>query len=135
MLQYQPEVSKFVRDLFEERMGWWTRQNFRNEAQCSDEVIVKKAILCALLHGCEDQQFKAMLQNIEERKKSKSSSYFVNLAKELDLVVPRLSGLPLLLLPFARPVKIGEVELEKEWAKIKKIKSQLEPQGTWAWRK
>ena len=128
-------MSKFVRDLFEERMGWWTRQNFRNEAQCSDEVIVKKAILCALLHGCEDQQFKAMLQNIEERKKSKSSSYFVNLAKELDLVVPRLSGLPLLLLPFARPVKIGEVELEKEWAKIKKIKSQLEPQGTWAWRK
>ena len=70
-------MSKFARDLFEERMGWWTRQNFRNEAQCSDEVIVKKAIICALLHGCEDQQFKAMLQNIEERKKKvKQSNIF-----------------------------------------------------------
>ena len=113
-------MSKFARDLFEERMGWWTRQNFRNEAQCSDEVIVKKAIIYALLHGCEDQRFKAMSQNIEERKKSKSSSYFVNLAKELDSVVPRLAGLPPLLLPFARPVKIGEMELEKERARINK---------------
>ena len=120
-----PKAITFTRQLFEHRIGWWAKQNFRNEAQCSDEVIVKKAIVCAILHGCDEQMFKVMSQNIEERKISSRSSYFVNLAKELDSVVMRLNS-PLLEQTLTRPVKFDKIELREEWVKIRKIKSELE---------
>ena len=123
-----PEVATYARQLFEDRIGWWSKQNFRNEAQCSDEVIVKKAIVSALLHGCEEQRFKVMSQNIDLRKiSSASSSYFVNLAKELDSVVMRLNS-PLLIQSLTRPVKFDKMELKEEWAKVRIIKSELESQ-------
>ena len=110
-----PEVAKFARQLFEDRIGWWSKQNFRNEAQCSNEVLVKKAIVSAVLHGCDEQGFKVMSQNIEERKiSSASSSYFVNLAKELGSVVMRLKNTPLLIQPLTRTVKFDKIELKEE---------------------
>ena len=90
--------------------------------------LSKKAIVSAMLHGCDEQRFKVMSQNIEERKiSSASSSYFVNLAKELDSVVMRLKA-PLLIQPLTRPVKFDKMELKEEWAKIRIIKSELELQ-------
>ena len=122
-----PDVTTFTRDLYRDRNGWWSKQNFRNEAQCSDEVIVKKAIICVMLHGCEEPRFKTILQNIEERKTSAKSSYFVNLAKELDSVVSRITS-PLLT-SFSRPILVSKSELREEWAKIKMIRATQEPQG------
>ena len=122
-----PEVTTFARDLFKDRMGWWSKQNFRCEAQWSDEVIVKKAIICALLHSTEDQRFNTMALDIEERKRSTRSAYFVNLARELDSIVPRISA-PLLP-SVARPIILDEMRLRDEWAKIKTIKLQQEPEG------
>ena len=122
-----PEVTTFARELFKDRMGWWSKQHFRSEAQYSDEVIVKKAIICALLHSSEDQRFKALALKIEERKKSASSAYFVNLARELDSVLPKISA-PLLP-SVARPIILDEMRLRQEWEKIKTIKLQLEPEG------
>ena len=121
------EVSTFVVALFKERMGWWSKQAFRNETLCTDEVIIKKAIICLMLHGSGGQRYKAISENIEERKKSDNASYFVNLAKELDLVVCRVNS-PLLP-SITRPIYDNKKEMKEEWAKIKIIKSAMESNG------
>ena len=68
-----------------------------------------------------------MALEIEERKRSTSSAYFVNLAQELDSIIPRISA-PLLP-SVARPIILDEMRLRDEWAKIKTIKVQQEPEG------
>ena len=77
--------EEMLSDIFQERKGWWKKLNFSNVQSLSNEILIKKAVVCLLLFGAEDGSFTSICDEIDRRRSLPDSSYFHNLAKELDL--------------------------------------------------
>ena len=118
--------GEMLSDIFQERKGWWKKLNFSNVQSLSNEILIKKAVVCVLLFGAEDGSFTGICDEIDRRRSLPDSAYFHNLAKELDLTRSRVTVTLASDAAMDNPKPSMEEEqfVIDEWKKVKRMKKK-----------
>ena len=112
------ETKDFLNTLFEERKGWWIKQNFTKLDKLPDDLLVKKTLVLYLIVGQSHKKSVDASKVVEERIKENKNKATVNLFREIDLVLQRLQN-PSVVDDKQNHIKdYGPKEMEDEWKKI-----------------
>jgi len=110
--------------IFDDRGGWWMKQNFEDLEQCNNHVLSCKLVFVACLYGDSNEYYIALIEVLNKRNESFPSSSLENLLKEIYVVCREIKSLefPAYEKP---PVSTAEQrEIQLQWRKIKRAREK-----------